>query len=43
MATFSRSDDLRGAKSIDVNLRGTQFVKADSSDAVMRGILVLRK
>jgi hypothetical protein len=38
MATFSRSDDLRGAQFVDVDLRGARFVGADLSGVVMRGI-----
>src|SRR5262245_63830982 len=40
MATFTRSDDLRGAKFVNVNLRGARFVEADLSDVVMRGVRV---
>jgi len=38
--TFSRSDDLQGAKFVDVDLRGARFVGADLSGAVMRGVEV---
>ena len=38
MATFNRSDDLRGALFVGVDLRGARFVKADLSGVVMRGI-----
>ena len=38
MATFNRSDDLRGAQFAGVNLRGARFVKADLSGVVMRGV-----
>jgi hypothetical protein len=36
MATFTRSDDLRGARFVDANLRGARFVRADLSGVVMR-------
>ena len=36
-ATFTRSDDLRGAEFIDADLRGARFVGADVSGVVMRG------
>jgi hypothetical protein len=42
MATFGRSDDLRGAKFIDADLRGARFVGADLSGAVMRGVELQR-
>jgi hypothetical protein len=38
MATFSRSDDLRGARFVGVDLRGARFVGADLSSVVMRGV-----
>jgi len=40
MATFSRSDDLRGAEFVDANLFGARFVGADLSEVVMRGVEV---
>jgi hypothetical protein len=40
MATFGRSDDLRGAEFLDADLRGARFVEADLSGAVMRGVVV---
>ncbi len=40
MATFTRSDDLRGADFADVDLRGARFVGADLSGVVMRGVEV---
>jgi hypothetical protein len=40
MATFTRSDDLQGAKFVDANLRGARFVGADLSGVVMRGVQV---
>jgi hypothetical protein len=40
MATFTRSDDLRGAKFIDADLRASRFVGADLSEVVMRGVEV---
>jgi hypothetical protein len=40
MATFSRSDDLRGAKFVDADLSGARFVGADLSGVVMRGVEV---
>lgn len=38
MTTFTRSDDLRGARFEEVDLRGARFVEADLSGAVMRGV-----
>jgi uncharacterized protein YjbI with pentapeptide repeats len=38
MATFTRSDDLRGAEFVDADLRGARFVGADLSGAVLRGV-----
>jgi hypothetical protein len=38
VATFDRSDDLRGARFVGVDLRGARFVKADLSAVVMRGV-----
>ena len=40
MATFSRSDDLQGARFVEANLRGARFVGADLSGVVMRGVEV---
>jgi uncharacterized protein YjbI with pentapeptide repeats len=40
MATFTRSDDLRGAQFVDANLCGARFVEADLSGVVMRGVRV---
>ncbi len=40
MATFTRSDDLRGAEFVEADLRGARFVGADLSGAVMRGVEV---
>ncbi|HKE70128.1 MAG TPA: DinB family protein [Nocardioidaceae bacterium] len=40
MASFSHSDDLRGAKFADVDLRGSRFVGSDLSGVVMRGVQV---
>jgi hypothetical protein len=40
MATFSRSDDLRGAEFVHADLRGARFVGADLSGVVMRGVEV---
>jgi hypothetical protein len=42
MATFTRSDDLRGATFVDADLRGARFVGADLSGVVMRGVQVER-
>jgi hypothetical protein len=36
MATFTGSDDLRGAEFVDADLRGARFVRSDLSGAVMR-------
>lgn len=38
MATFNRSDDLRGAEFVGADLRGARFVGADLSGVVMRGV-----
>ena len=38
MATFTGSDDLRGAEFVDADLRGARFVRADLSGSVMRGV-----
>jgi len=38
--TFTRSDDLQGAKFVNTNLRGARFVESDLSGAVMRGVEV---
>ena len=38
--TFTRSDDLRGAKFVEADLRGARFVGADLSGVVMRGVEV---
>jgi hypothetical protein len=40
MATFTRSDDLRGAKFAGADLRGARFVEADLSGVVLRGVQV---
>ncbi|HEY4315856.1 MAG TPA: DinB family protein [Actinomycetes bacterium] len=42
MATFTRSDELRGAEFLDADLRGARFVGADLSGVVMRGVEVQR-
>ncbi|GAA5016990.1 DinB family protein [Actinopolymorpha pittospori] len=42
MATFTRSDDLRGAEFVDADLSGTRFIGADLSGVVMRGVEVQR-
>jgi hypothetical protein len=38
MATFSRSDELRGAEFVNADLRGARFVGADLSGVVMRAV-----
>ncbi len=38
MATFTGSDDLRGAEFVDADLRGARFVRSDLSGVVMRGV-----
>jgi hypothetical protein len=40
MATYTGSDDLRGAQFVDADLRGARFVRADLSRVVMRGVEV---
>jgi hypothetical protein len=40
MATFTRSDDLRGAESAGTDLSGARFVESDLSGVVMRGVEV---
>ncbi len=42
MATFTQSDDLRGAEFVDTDLSGARFVGADLSGVVMRGVQVER-
>ncbi len=38
MATFSRTDELKGALFVDADLRGARFVGGDLSGVVMRGV-----
>jgi len=38
MATFTRSDELRGAEFVDADLRGARFVRTDLSGVVMRAV-----
>ena len=38
MATFTQSDDLRGAEFTGTDLRGARFAGADLGDVVMRGV-----
>ena len=38
MATFSRSDELRGAEFLGADLRGARFAECDLSGVVMRGV-----
>jgi uncharacterized damage-inducible protein DinB len=38
MATFGRSDDLKGAEFVEVNLHGARFVRSDVSGAVLRAV-----
>src|SRR5690348_5232247 len=40
MATFGPSDDLQGARFVDVNLRGARFIETDLTGVVMRGVQV---
>ncbi len=40
MATFTRSDALRGAEFVDADLHGARFVRADLSGVVMRAVAV---
>jgi hypothetical protein len=40
MATFTGSDDLRGAEFVDADLTGARFIEADLSGVVMRGVQV---
>ncbi|TCO51321.1 pentapeptide repeat protein [Kribbella antiqua] len=40
MATFSRTDELRGSEFVDVDLRDARFVGSDLSGVVMRGVEV---
>jgi hypothetical protein len=42
MATFSQSDELKGALFVDADLRGARFVRADLSGVVMRGVDIQR-
>ncbi|GIG21622.1 hypothetical protein Cch01nite_23460 [Cellulomonas chitinilytica] len=38
MATFTRTDELEGARFVGANLRGARFVESDLSGVVMRGV-----
>jgi DinB family protein/pentapeptide repeat protein len=38
MATFTQSDDLRGAEFVEADLQGARFVESDLSGVVMRGV-----
>jgi hypothetical protein len=38
MTKFGRSDDLKGAEFVEVNLRGARFIESDLSGIVMRGV-----
>jgi hypothetical protein len=38
VATFTRSDNLRGAEFVEADLRGARFVRANLSGVVMRGV-----
>jgi hypothetical protein len=38
MATFTRSDELRGAEFVGTDLRGARFTGADLSRVVMRAV-----
>ncbi|MFG1627494.1 DinB family protein [Kribbella sp. NPDC049227] len=38
MATFTQSDDLRGAEFVEADLHGARFVESDLSGVVMRGV-----
>jgi len=40
MATFARSEDLRGAEFVGADLRGARFIESDLSGVVMRGVQV---
>ncbi len=40
MATFARSENLRGAEFIGADLRGARFIESDLSGVVMRGVQV---
>jgi len=42
MATFGRSDDLKAAEFVGVDLSGARFVESDLSGLVMRGVEVAR-
>jgi uncharacterized protein YjbI with pentapeptide repeats len=42
MTTFTKTDQLQGAKFVDADLRGARFVGADLSGVVMRGVEVQR-
>jgi len=42
MATFTRSDELRGSEFVDTDLSGARFVGADLSGVVMRGVQMER-
>jgi uncharacterized protein YjbI with pentapeptide repeats len=40
MATFARSENLRGAEFVGADLRGARFIESDLSEVVMRGVQV---
>jgi hypothetical protein len=40
MATFARSENLRGAEFVGADLRGARFIESDLSGVVMRGVQV---
>ena len=42
MATFTKSDDLKGAEFVEADLSGARFVESDLSGVVMRGVEVAR-
>ena len=42
MATFTRSDDLKGAEFIEADLTGARFIEADLTGVVIRGCEVAR-
>jgi uncharacterized protein YjbI with pentapeptide repeats len=43
VATFSRSDNLRGAEFVEADLRGARFLRTDLSEVVMHGVELQRR
>lgn len=39
-SSFTKADDLQGARFVGVNLRGARFIESDLAKVVMRGVEV---